>query len=146
MYFCTMKFKKHISLFLAFFLLVSNVGFAVDVHYCGGEIASVKPVFWKTVESQSTIEESCCPPKASSNIEENDSCCKDKVVNIQKKSENVIIKSISFQPDFNFLFEEWKPVVFSEISNFESNQITSYYCDANAPPLFKLYHQYIFYA
>lgn len=141
-----MRFKKHISLLLSFFLLVSNVGFAIDVHYCGGEIASVKPVFWKTVQSQSTVEESCCPPKVSSNVEKNGGCCKDKVVNIQKKSENVTLTSISFQPDFNFLFEEWKLVVFCELPNFENNCITSYYCDANAPPLFKLYHQYIFYA
>jgi hypothetical protein len=68
------------------------------------------------------------------------------VVSFQKKLENVTINSISFQPDLNFLFEEWKPIVFSEFPNFESSQITSYYCDANAPPLFKLYHQYIFYA
>jgi hypothetical protein len=141
-----MKFKKHISLFLAFFLLVSNVGFAIDVHYCGGEIASVKPVFWKTVESQNTVEESCCPPKISSFVEENGSCCKDKVVSFQKKIENVTINSISFQPDLNFLFEEWNPIFFSEFPIFESSEITSYYCDANAPPLFKLYHQYIFYA
>lgn len=141
-----MKFKKHISFFLAFFLLLSNVGFAIDVHYCCGEIASVKPVIWETIEYQNTVEESCCPPKASSNLEKNDSCCKDKVVHFQKKSENVIIKSISFQPDFNFLFEEWNPIVFSEITNFENSLTTSYYCDANAPPLFKLYHQYIFYA
>ncbi len=79
-----MKFKKHISLFLAFFLLVSNVGFAVDVHYCGGEIASVKPIFWKTLESQNTVEESCCPPKSSNIVEENGGCCKDKVVSFQR--------------------------------------------------------------
>lgn len=141
-----MKFKKHISLFLAFFLLVSNVGFAVDVHYCGGEIASVKPVLWKTVESQNTIEEGCCPPKASANLEKKESCCKDKVVNFQKKSENTTVTSISFHSNFVFLFEDWTPIVFSEIPNFENNEITAYYCDANAPPLFKLYHQYIFYA
>ena len=141
-----MKFKKHISFFLAFFLLRSNVGVAIDVHYCCGAIASVKPVIWETIEYQNTVEESCCPPKASSNLEKNDSCCKDKVVHFQKKSENVIVESISFQPDFNFLFEEWNPIVFSEITNFENSLTTSYYCDANAPPLFKLYHQYIFYA
>ena len=141
-----MKFKKHISLFLAFFLLVSNVGFAIDVHYCGGEIASVKPIFWKTVESQNTVDESCCPPKNSSIVEENAGCCKDKLVSFQKKLENVTIHSISFHLDFNFLLEEWNPIVFSEFPIFESSEITSYYCDANAPPLFKLYHQYIFYA
>ena len=141
-----MKFKKHISFLLAFFLLVSNVGFAVDVHYCGGEIASVKPVFWRTVEYQNTVEESCCPPQASSIVEENGGCCKDKVFHIQEKSENVILISMSFQTDFNFLLEEWKPIVFAEFPKFGNSSVTSYYCDANAPPLFKLYHQYIFYA
>jgi hypothetical protein len=137
-----MKFKKHISIVLAFFMLVSNVGFAIDVHYCGGEIASVKPVFWKATESSNVAENTCCAPK----IEKKDSCCKDKVVNFQKKSENTIVTSISFQPNFTFVFEEWIPIVFSKNSNFKNSEITSYYCDANAPPLFQLYHQYIFYA
>ena len=141
-----MKFKKHISIFLAFFLFVSNVGFAVDVHYCGGEIASIKPVFWRTVESQNTVEKSCCPPKKSNAAKEQEGCCKDKVFNIQKKSENTTVSIISFQVDTHFLLEEWKPIVFAKTSNFENGETTSYYCDANAPPLFKLYHQYIFYA
>jgi hypothetical protein len=29
---------------------------------------------------------------------------------------------------------------------FSVKPITSYYFDANAPPFFKLYHQYLFYA
>ena len=137
-----MKLKKYISLVLAFFLLVSNVGFAVGVHYCGGEIASIKPVYWENLETPKAVKKSCCASK----VEKKDSCCKNKVVHFQKKSGKITLNSISFQPDFNFLFEEWKPVVFSEIPNFENTSITSYYCDANAPPLFKLYHQYIFYA
>lgn len=140
-----MKFKKNISLFLAFFLLVSNMGFAVDVHYCGGDIASVKPVFWKTFKSQNAVEESCCAQEVSTFTQKNDSCCKDKVVSFQKKFENVTVNSISFQPDFNFLFEEWKSFVVGKFQNFENNTITSYYFNADAPPLFKLYQQYIFY-
>jgi hypothetical protein len=68
------------------------------------------------------------------------------VVHFQKKSGKVTFNSISFQPDFVFLFEEWNPIVFTEFTNFENSRITSYYCDAHAPPLFKLYQQYIFYA
>lgn len=141
-----MRFKKHISIFLVFFLLVSNLGFAVDVHYCGGKIASIKPVLWKTIEYQNTIENSCCVPKVSNNVEKKDSCCKNKVINFQKKSENTTLTSISFHSNFTFLFEEWNSISFSKILNFESSCTSSYYCDANAPPLFKLYHQYIFYA
>jgi hypothetical protein len=141
-----MRFKKHISLFLAFFLLVSNVGFAIDVHYCGGKIASIKSIYSENIESPKGDKDNCCGSKAAVFVEKKDSCCKDKMVHFQKKSENVTLNSSSFQFDFNFLFEEWSPIVFSEISNIEFNRITSYYCDANAPPLFKLHHQYIFYA
>jgi hypothetical protein len=141
-----MNFKKHISFLLALFLLVSNTGFAIDVHYCGGEIASVTPVYYKNYESLLATEESCCAPENPSLVEKKESCCKDKVIHFEKKQENVIIKSFAFQCDFIFLVEEWNPIVFKEYSNFENSRITPYYCDANAPPLFKLYHQYIFYA
>ncbi len=141
-----MKFKRHISFLLAISLLVSNVGFAIDVHYCGGEVASVKPIYWKNHESLLATEENCCPSEVPSLAEKKASCCKDKVIHFEKKQENVIIKSITFQSDFIFLIEEWNPIFFTEFSNFEDSYNISYYCDANAPPLFKLYHQYIFYA
>jgi len=141
-----MKFKKHISFILAFFLLVSNIGFAVDVHYCGGEVASVKPIYWKNTEFPNSVKDNCCGLKVTSNVQKKDSCCKDKVVHFQKKSENTTLNSISFLPNFVFLVEEWNPIIFSEISKCVGNPITSYYCDANAPPLFKLHHQFLFYA
>jgi hypothetical protein len=142
-----MKFKKHISFILAFFLLVSNIGFAVDLHYCRGEVASVKPIYWKNTESLNSVNDNCCGPKVIYNVQKKDSCCKDKVVHFQKKSENGTLNSLSFNPDFICLLKEWNPIIFPEISKFEGNPITAYYyCDANAPPLFKLYHQFLFYA
>ncbi|SHL81281.1 HYC_CC_PP family protein [Flavobacterium xinjiangense] len=132
-----MSIKKCTSLFLAFLLLVSNVGLAFNVHYCGKEIASVS---LNTV-SQST-EKGCCEKI----VAKKDSCCKDKVVNFQKKSDNATIKAFSFNPQFPFLIQQWQTIVFSSNENFKNNQTAPYFCDANAPPLFKLYSQYIFYA
>lgn len=134
-----MIFKKHISLFLAFFLLVSNVGLAFNVHYCGDKIASV------TLKSNFTAansEKNCCGIN-----EKKDSCCKNKVVHFQKKSASFIVKAFSFQVDNPWVaVQDWSPILFSSNINFRSNKITSYFCDANAPPLFKLYSQYVFYA
>lgn len=141
-----MKFKKHISIILAFFLLVSNIGFAVGVHYCRGEVDSVKPIYWNNTESPNSVRDNCCGSKMTSNVQKKNSCCKDKIVHFQKKSENVTLNSLFFLPNFVFFVEEWNPIIFSKISKSEGSGITSYYCDANAPPLFKLYHQYIFYA
>lgn len=134
-----MNIKKCTSLFLAFLLLVSNVGMAFNVHYCGGTIASVSFSSEKEILKS---EKECCAKIVS----KKDSCCKDKVFHFQKKSDNAIVKAFLFELNVPFLIQEWQPVVFSLISNFKGTQTTTYYCDANAPPLFKLYSQYIFYA
>ncbi|MBF4466695.1 hypothetical protein [Flavobacterium sp. LC2016-12] len=132
-----MNLKKCTGLFLAFLLLVSNIGFAFDVHYCGGEIASVS----LNTSAAAAPEKSCC-----GSAEKKSSCCKDKVVHIEKKSDNATFKIFFFQIAFQAVIQEYQPAAFLSIPNFKSNQIISYYSDANAPPLFKLYNQYIFYS
>ncbi|MFV5698537.1 HYC_CC_PP family protein [Flavobacterium sp. ZT3R17] len=137
-----MRFKKHISIILAFFLLVSNVGLAFDVHYCGEKVASIQPFYLKSGEVLNSVEKGCCEKKVS----KKDSCCKNKVVHFQKKSDNVLIKAFSLNADIPFLIKEWNPIVFSKVTVFKNFENNSYYCDAHSPPLFKLYSQYIFYA
>lgn len=137
-----MKFKKHITFFLTFFLLVSNVGFAFDVHYCGDKVASIQPAYWKFGEASDSVEKGCCEKK----VEKKDSCCKNKVVHFQKKSDNFTTKAFSLNTVYTFLIEAWNPIVFSLTPNFKSLGNTSFYCDSHAPPLFKLYNQYLFYA
>ena len=132
-----MNLKKSTVLFLAFLLLVSNIGFAFDVHYCGGKIASIS----LNTTASASPEKSCCVKK-----EKKSSCCKDKVVHLEKKSDNATFKFFFFQLAFPAVIQEYMPIAFLSIPNFKSNQIISYYSDANSPPLFKLYHQYIFYA
>ena len=133
-----MKLNKHISILLAFFVLVSNIGLAFNVRYCGSEITSVT---LKTPALDRNLEKDCCGV-----VEKKSHCCKDKEVKFQKKTDDLIQKIVSFHSDFIFLTNEWNPSVFSFVSNFKKDSFTSYYCDANAPPFFKLYHQYIFYA
>ena len=132
-----MSLKKITVLFLAFLLLVSNVGFAFDVHYCGGKIASIS--LNTTVKAEP--EKSCC-----AKTEKKSSCCKDKVVHVEKKSDDATVKVFFFQIAFPAVIQELKPIAFLAIPNFKSSQIIAYCSDANAPPLFKLYQQYIFYA
>jgi hypothetical protein len=134
-----MKFKKHISIFLAVLLLVSNVGFAFNVHYCGGEISSVS---LNSALPSMQSEKGCCEKKVAS---KKDSCCKDKKIVVQKKGDDGIVKSFSFQMDYAFVIPEIHSFVFTAVDNFKKKSALSYYCDANAPPLFKLYSQYLLY-
>jgi len=133
-----MNFRKHICITLALVLLVSNIGFAFNVHYCGDEMASIS---FKTSLSSNEIEKNCC-----GEIEKKSNCCDNKVLHFQKKSETSL-SQLCFQiADFQLSNNHWKSNSSIKISNFKSNTIPTYFCDANAPPCFKLYSQYIFYA
>jgi len=141
-----MNIKKCTSLFLAILLLVSNIGLAFNVHYCEGEIASISSVYniekISDAPKISIVDEECC----AENEKDHKQCCKDKVVDLEDKSPDTIIKTFSFQIDIPFLIQDWKPILFQEIVSLKRGEKIVYYCDANAPPLFKLYNQYIFYA
>jgi len=133
-----MNFKKQVSVFLAVLLLVSNVGLAFNVHYCGEKIASVS--LNSTLPSLKA-DEGCCKKAAAKKA----SCCKDKKIVFQKKTDNGIVKYFSFQFDYVFLAPEFHSVIFKAVPSFKNNLSLTYYCDANAPPLFKLYSQYLLY-
>ena len=85
-----MNFKKHISLLLAFFLLVSNSGLAINVHFCEGKIAAVTSVFSKEEICKLPVEEekSCCAKPDP----QHKKCCSDKEVNLKNKTFNLILK------------------------------------------------------
>ena len=137
-YLCIMNFRKHICITLALLLLVSNIGFAFNVHYCGDEISSIS---LKTSLSSEEIEKNCC-----GEIEEKSNCCDTKVLHFQKKSETSLTHLFFQIADIQLSNNDWNPNSHVIISNFKINSIPTYFCDANAPPCFKLYSQYIFYA
>lgn len=136
-YFRQMKFQKIISLFLAFFLFVSNIGLAMNVHYCGDEIASISI---NSLSNGAAAEEDCCAI-----IERQSPCCKDKVVHLEKKTDHATVFTVQLDSVNVCIFEEWQPIVFSSFLSSECNSSSEYAFQSNAPPLFKLYSQYIFY-
>lgn len=138
--------KKCTSLFLAIFFLVSNFGLAFNVHYCGKKIASISSAFSTVQSSKETdnlIKDCCC--KADDKAL--DSCCKNKVVDLKKDTKEVIIKTFSFQVDAPFALVNSNELNVAQAEKIVlSSNVAEYYCSPNAPPLFKLYQQYIFYA
>lgn len=137
-YLCYMIFKKHISIIIAVFLLVSNLGLSFNVHYCDDELASIAINISSTSHE---IEKDCC-----GKVERASKCCKNKIIKSIEKSDQITVKTTSLNAHYNLVFNDWKPVVFVEKYNFKPREITTYYCDANAPPLYLLYSQYTFYA
>jgi hypothetical protein len=134
-----MNCKKCIGFFLALMILVSNVGFAFTMHYCGGKVASFSV---QTIAPLATVKKSCCAKK----VIEKDSCCKNKTVHFEKKTDHATLKAFSFEPIELYLIPEFKKLTTVQQLTFVSTTTEIYYCDAHAPPLFKLFHQFLFYA
>lgn len=133
-----MNFKRHISIFLAVLLLVSNLGLVFNVHYCDNEIAFVSI---NTASNSQEIEKDCC-----GKVEKSSKCCKNKIIKSNEKLDQISVKIASLDAHYNLVFNDWKPFIFAETFNYRSREIITYYCDANAPPLYLLYSQYTFYA
>ncbi len=153
-----MRLPKSLTAFLfVFILMFSNVGLALNIHFCGDEkIAS-------TVIYSEVIEDSCGHPKTHNHVVEaeelcldkqvccgdtdNDhsDCCKNQTIT-QDNPDILIAKSFSFSYDaFVFSEYDYSVVFFTTLEDF--NQDYFEYCfQSNAPPLYKLYCSLIYYA
>jgi len=133
-----MNFRKHISILLAFFLLVSNLGLALNVHYCDNEIASVS---LSTLSASQKAEEDCCGV-----VEKDSKCCDNKVIRAEVKSDRIIVNSLSFDASYVTVDVDWNSPIFTSDFQFKTREKTAYCCEANGPPLYLLYSQYTFYS
>lgn len=137
-----MNVKKVTSLILVLLLLIPNIGMTINVHYCGGSIASV------SLHSEllsPTEPEECC---AKADVLEEDSCCKDRLVHLEKKSDEVTTKVVisAIASPYILVAQPQLKLVFPKATNFKKAIDAPFYVAVPAPPLYKLYHQYIFYA
>lgn len=140
-----MKFNRYISTLLSALLLISNLGLALNVHYCHGKISSV--TFAYKIEEpcndhHNQEEKSCCAAAGESHKK----CCKNDLVKLQDNGDNIIVKSLQLDLGVFYIAQQWQPSAFYYSSKIVKKENPSFYCEANAPPLFKLYCQYILYA
>lgn len=134
--------RKSIAVLTAFLMLVSNTGFALTVHYCGGKMASVSSGFEITQTLKAKAEKSCCAKKVATSHKK---CCSDKTVHFKAKTGDIIAK-FTAQIAWPFFAAAVETPVFEAVRPVKTEKFPSYYCDAHAPPLFKLYHRYLLYA
>lgn len=138
-----MLLRKFLTVCLAVLIGFAQMGVALHVHYCAGEVASVKTVFGFT-ELAAQMEDTCCGEDATP--PEKMSCCKDKKFKFKDTTEKLLVKDISpellaLEGNSAFFLASFlpKPTVHKQ-------PILAYYCDAHGPPLYARYSQRLFYA
>lgn len=138
-----MSVKRCTSIIIAFYLLISSSGLAFNVHYCGDTIASVSSIFnnEESCEIEIDTEEIACCAISSDG---HDGCCSNET--IQADFDEVVIKQFHFDFDYTSSLPAAEFSFFSKKALQSKERLFVYYCDANAPPLYKLYAQFVFYA
>ena len=135
-----MNFKKYISILLASLILLANLGLSFSVHYCKDEIASVSFQFKKEEPCVEKLT-SCCAKEAS-----HESCCSDKVIKVEKKTDDILVKTFQLELQPVVFNTDWQSAFFAFKPEIETSNRVGFYCDSHAPPLYKLNCQLVFYA
>lgn len=147
--------KKCIALSLAFFLMFSNIGLALNVHFCGEEKVASQVVYSKTADEPCShekphhnhtenedclIEKTCCGTS-----DDHSDCCKDEYIT-QDSSDVITTKAFSFNVDAFVLLDNDYSFEITEYSEDIKQEYFEYDYNSNAPPLYKLYCSLIYYA
>lgn len=147
--------KSLTALMFAFILMFSNVGLALNVHFCGDEQIASKVIYAKVIEDSCVhtnthkhiqLEEICQDAQACCDSTDNHSdCCKDQTIT-QDNPDILITKSFSNSYDAFVLAENDYSVVFFTTSEDSRQDHFDYCFQSNAPPLYKLFCSLIYYA
>ena len=124
--------------------MMTKVGFAFNLHFCGERLANVTTMFEKKgcgMETPATASLSCENKEISK-----PSCCADEVLLVQNQDQNPIsdIQELTQIQLYAYTATIWVLETF----NFENTSIVldkEYNYTAHAPPLYQLHTAYIFY-
>lgn len=146
--------KRCTALLLAFFLMFSNIGLALNVHFCGEnqiasqviysevttEVCHHEKLHHHTENEDCSSEKSCC-----GSSDDHSDCCKDEYIT-QDKSDVVVLKVFSFNVDAFVPVDNEFSFEFVEYSENIKQSYFEYSYNSNAPPFYKLYCSLIYYA
>ena len=135
-----MNFRKHISIILASLILLANLSLSFSIHYCKDEIASIS-FQYQNNEPCIEVATACCANETS-----HDDCCSDKHIQVEKKTDDVLIKTFQLNLQPAVLNATWNPNFFTTGTEPSGLNDVVYYCESHAPPFDKLYCQLVLYA
>lgn len=136
--------KKIVSILLTFLILYANTGWALVFHYCKEELASVSLEMLGTSDENNVCiaKESCCDFEE----ENHKKCCENQQVEFSDLDEYFIYKSLEINTlYFPFTEQNLYDFTFRFLPN-PKKRISAFYAEINAPPLYQLYCQLVFYA
>ena len=135
-----MNFRKHISIILASLILLANLSLSFSVHYCKDEIAAIS---FQYHNNEPCVEKvtACCAKEPT-----HDDCCSDKHIQVEKKTDDVLVKTFQLNLQPAVLNATWNPNFNTTVAELSTSNDVVYHCESHAPPFYKLYCQLVLYA
>lgn len=132
--------NKIATFFLAVFLLLINTRLIQNIHLCDGHICTIQ-TFIDTEKDTCCheTETSCC----STNSEDNN-CCND--IEINQDLNDLVLEKLNYEMSLSFFPQNICQNYFWNKDFSNTIKINAFEIQSHAPPLYKLYQQYIFYA
>lgn len=137
-----MKFKRNIAIAFTCYYMMICVGLTLTVHFCGGMLAGVSAITQVEVNNSTPDPEACCVVKT----ETNKDCCNDAIIDLSEVKEDSLFSTFDISAQFVAIIPELTSIVFKTIKFENKIALPNYTFQSNAPPLYKLYSTYIFYA
>lgn len=116
------------------------VGLTLTVHFCGGTLAGVSAV--SITEVCEATPDSCCAKKSAAK----EGCCNDSVIDLSEVDDETLLYASDVSKQFIAVFPSLLEITFKKSSFKNKTTLPNYTFQGNAPPLYKLYGTYIFYA
>lgn len=138
--------KKLTAILTLIIILFSNAGFAVNVHYCKGKVEKIELGYFNyNISCEHQVEKGCCTSEKCTADDAEESCCADET--ISKQYEEVVVQNISLHAAAFLITPtyEFNPTIYF-IPAVKTTACYEKSVQANAPPLYKLYQQFLLYA
>lgn len=135
--------RKIVSIWLVIIILFSNSGWAFSLHFCKERLASISIESIYTSENQDacvSLSTDCC-----SDTDIHDKCCESDFFESSSSDSNIVTKVFQWQL-IPFIVEKIQFAFDYLTASKSKKKIVGFYIDSNAPPLYCLYCQLVFYA
>ena len=120
-----MSLKQKLAISLCTFYLVSVIGVALSLHFCGGKLASI---------SASSAKEVCKYCKLEPIAKKDDNCCKNTKIDVKVKDNHQIESAVKLPKVFSIdafiprvahtIFKQFLPNLFNNVENKNPPKIT----------------------
>jgi hypothetical protein len=135
-------YKKNIAVVFACYYLIICVGLSITLHFCGGSLESLSAINTSVVCNSTKAKVACC----AENKDSSKNCCNDTVIDMSDVNEKSLFHDTTLMKQVFVLTTTINYSFLTKRTFCKKVALPNYSFQSNAPPLYKLFGNFTFYA